>query len=80
MLFPDVADWDLVTVRVADRNTKDALGQENAFAVVTKGAVAEIREESFGLVKPAMDREVVLGPAPEFLCAVASMFKRVSHR
>jgi len=69
MLFSDVTHWHFLAVAVGDRGTEDALAQENAFGVVAKSAMPKIREEGFGLVKPVVDQQVVLGPAAKFYCA-----------
>jgi hypothetical protein len=79
MLFPNVADWNLDSVIVVDGNTKDAFGEENPFGVMTEGAVAEVGEKRLRLVKPMVDREVVLGFAAESLEAVPCVFNGVCH-
>jgi len=79
MLFPNVADWNLDSVIIVDGNTKDAFGEENPFGVMTEGAVAKVGENRLRLVKPMVDREVILGFAAEFLGAVPCVFNGVCH-
>jgi hypothetical protein len=65
MLFSDVTHWHFLAFAVGDRGTKDALAQENAFGMVAKSAMPEIGHERLQLIKPVVDRKVILGPASE---------------
>jgi len=47
--------------------------------MVSKSAMPEIRQEGFGLVKPAMDHQVVLGLAAKFSGAAFCVLQWVSH-
>ncbi len=79
MLFSDVAHWHLLAFAVGDGDTEDALTQENSFGVVPKTAVSEIRNESFRLIKPVVDRQIVLGLAAKFSGAAFCVLQWMSH-
>lgn len=79
MLFSDVADGNLDAVVVADYKSEKAFCQKDTLGVMAKRAVAEVREKRLRFVKPAMDRQIVLGFAAEFSGAALRMFKRMSH-
>jgi hypothetical protein len=79
MLFSDVTHRNLLAFAVGDRGTEDALAQENAFGMVAKSAMPEISHKSFGLIKPVVDREVVLGLAAEFSGTAFCMLHWVRH-
>ena len=79
MLFPDVTHRNLLAFTVSDCDTEDALTQEDSFGMVPKTAVPEIRDEGFRLIKPVVDRQVVLGLAAKFSGAAFRMFKWMRH-
>ena len=79
MPFPDVTHWNLLSFTVGDGDTEDAFAQEDSLGVVPKTAVSEIREEGFGLIKPVVDWQVVLGPAAEFPGAAFRVLHWVCH-
>jgi hypothetical protein len=65
MLFSDVTHWHFLAFAVGDRGTEDALAKENAFGMVAKSAMPEIGHERLRLIKPVVDRKVILGAAAE---------------
>src|SRR6266852_3316528 len=69
VLFPHIADGNLLAIAVHDGHTKQLLRQENAFGVVAKSSVTEVREEGFRLIKPVVNRKIVLGLSAELLRA-----------
>jgi len=79
MLFPDVAHGNLFAFAIGDGDAKDSFAQEDSSGMVPKGAMPKIREEGFGLVKPVVDEQVVLGPAAKFSCAAFCMPYWVRH-
>jgi hypothetical protein len=79
MLFRDIAHWNLPAFAVGNHDTEDTFTQENAFGMVPKSAVAEVWEEGFGLVKPVVDRKVILGPACESSGTAFGVLHWVSH-
>jgi hypothetical protein len=48
--------------------------------MVPKGTMPEIRKEGFGLIKPVMDQQIVLGLAAKFSGAAFCVFKWMRHR
>jgi len=79
MLFADVTDRHIVAVSVANRNSKDAFGQENALRVMPERAVAEIREVGFGFVKPTVNRKIIFGFTTELSDTALCVFEWMSH-
>jgi hypothetical protein len=79
MLFSDVTHWHLLAFAVGDRDTEDALAQENAFGMVAKSAMPEIGHERLRLIKPVVDRKVILGAAAESSGAAFCMLHWVRH-
>jgi hypothetical protein len=79
MLFPDVTHWNLLAFAVSNGDTEDSFAQKDSFRMVPKSAMPEIRKDGFGLVKPAMDPQVVLGLAAEFPGAAFCVLHWVSH-
>jgi len=79
MLFSDVTHRHLFAFAVGDGNAEDALTQEDPLAVVPKIAMPEIREVSFALIKPEVDREVVLSPAAKFSGTAFCVLEWVGH-
>jgi hypothetical protein len=65
VLFSDVTYRNPCAFAVGDRNTEDALAQEDAFSMVPKSAMPEVWEEGFGLIKPVVDWKVILGASAE---------------
>ena len=84
VLFSEVADRHLSTVRVPDGDTGNSFGQKDSFGVMTKGAVAEVGEERFGFVKPPVDCEIASSVPPNLrvlFCACSTGCAMVkSHR
>ena len=79
MLFSDVTHWHFLAFAIGDGGAEDSFAQEDSFGMVPKGAMPKIREEGFGLVKPVVDEQVVLGPAAKFSCAAFCMPYWVRH-
>jgi hypothetical protein len=79
MLFPNVTHRNLLAFAVGDRHTENALTQEDAFGMVPKSTMPEIREEGFGLIKPLMDQQVVLGLPAKFSGAAFGVLQWVGH-
>jgi hypothetical protein len=79
MLFSDVAHRNLFAFAVGDCDTEDALPQEDSLGVVSKSAMPEIRNESFRLIKPVVDRQVVLSFAAESSGTAFSVLHWVGH-
>jgi hypothetical protein len=79
MLFPDIAHRNLPAFAVGDCDPEEAFAQEDAFSMVPKSAMPKVWEEGFGLVKPVVDRKVILGPASESSGAVFGVLHWVSH-
>jgi hypothetical protein len=79
MLFSDIPHRHLFAFAVGDCPTEDALAQENSFCMMPKSAMPEIREVRFGLVKPVMDPDVVLGFAANFSRAAFRVLQWMGH-
>src|SRR5260370_20639797 len=79
MLLSHVADGHLVSLAIHDGDAKQLLGQENSLGVMTKGAVAEVREECFRLIKPVVNWKIVLRCPAELSCAALCMLESVGH-
>jgi hypothetical protein len=55
VLLSDVADRNLFTVTVRERDPEQPFAEENSFRVVTQRSVSEVHEERFRFVKPEVD-------------------------
>jgi hypothetical protein len=79
MLFSDITHRHFLAFAVGDCGTEHALAQENAFCMVAKSAMPEIGHERLRLIKPVVDRKVILGASAESSGAAFCMFEWVSH-
>jgi hypothetical protein len=79
MLLPDIAHWNSLAFAVGDRDSEDALAQEDSLSMVPKRAMPEVCEEGFGLIKPVVDWQVVLGFAAESPSATFCVLQGVGH-
>src|SRR6516164_5450380 len=65
VLFTDPARRNDAAGRQCDGRTKDGLRHEDAFGVVAKRAVPEVRRDLLAGIEPVMDRQIVAGrPTP----------------
>lgn len=65
--FPEVPDRKYIPFAVCSRDTENLFAQEDAFRVVLKGAVTEVREERLRLVNPILNSQAVVGLPPILL-------------
>jgi hypothetical protein len=79
VLFSDIPDRNLVSVAVCDRHAKNPLTQENSLGVMAEGTVAKVREERFRLIKPLVNRKIVLGLAPKLSGAALRVLEWMRH-
>jgi len=79
VLFSNMAHGNLRSSAVHDGHTKQLLSQENAFGMVAKGSVTEVRKECFRLIKPTMNREIVFRLPTELSRAVLCVFEWMRH-
>ena len=61
VLLADGSDRNGLAEAICERRSKDRLTQKNAFAMVSKRAMAHIGNVRLALVEPIMDRQVVAG-------------------
>lgn len=79
MLFCDVAHRHLFSITIDNGQAEYLLREENPSAVVSKGAMSEVRDMGFRLVEPVMNSYVVVRLAAKFLGTDLSVFKWVGH-
>jgi len=79
VLFSDIPDWNLLSVTVCDRHTKNRLAQEDSLSVVAQGAVTEVGKERLRLIKPVMNGQVIFGLTAKSLRTIQCVFPRVCH-
>jgi hypothetical protein len=79
MLFPNVTHRNLLAFAVGDRDTENAFTQEDSLGMVPKSAMAEVRKEGFGLIKPVVNPQVVLGLPAKFSGATFCVLQWVGH-
>lgn len=60
MLFANEPNRNSATITVGDRRTENLFTHKNPFGMVPKGAVTIIRHHLFGLIKPVVDRKIIL--------------------
>ena len=75
MLFSHIAHGNLDSSAVHDGHTEHLLGQKNALGMVAKGSVTEVCQECFRLIKPVVNREIVLRFSTELPRAVLCVFE-----
>jgi hypothetical protein len=79
MLFSDVAHRHLFSITIRDGQAEYFLREENPIAVVSKGAMSEVRDIGFRLVEPVMNSYVVGRLSAKFLGTDLGVFKWVGH-
>src|SRR5207249_2398899 len=62
VLFADPAHRDDPSGTVGQRRAEELLAQEDAFAVVPQGAMAEVGDVGLGFVEPVVDRQIIFDP------------------
>jgi hypothetical protein len=66
MLFADRSNGKNASGRERDRRAKDRLGHEDAFGMMSLGAVPEVGNDLLRLVEPVMDALIVFDRAAPF--------------
>src|ERR1700722_5846793 len=79
MLFSDIAHRNLSAFAVGDCDAENPLAQEDSLCVVPKSTMPEISHQSLRLIKPVVDRQIVLGPASESSCTAFCVLYWVGH-
>jgi hypothetical protein len=79
VLFSDVPDENRLAIAIRDGYAKDSLAEEDALGVMSKSAVAKVSQECLGLVKPIVNREIILGLATELSGAPLRVLEWVRH-
>jgi hypothetical protein len=77
VLFAHIANGDQLSLAVFNGHAEQLLAQENALRVVAKSAVTKVGQKSFRLVKPGMNRKIVLGLSAEFRRTTLCVLQRV---
>jgi hypothetical protein len=79
VLFAHIANGNQFSLAVLDGHAKQPLAQENTLSVVAKSTVMEVGEKGFRLIKPIVNRDVVLSLSAEYPRAALCVLKRVRH-